>query len=454
MSADSSHQIGQNVGARLRQARLAKKYTQNQLARPDFSVSYISAIERGQIQPSLRALEILAQRLELSTTDLLPAYSAGAGAPLSEAGNAAPGIEERELLLLEARIAIYQGSAARAVELLRGLLPQKNERRHERVGELYYVLGWAYLVEGRLQESEQLLAEAARLGKETLDPFYPCILSLQSTVYKAMRNSEQAVQSQRESLRVLVHQSEASGNRVFLAQLHSSIAQHYSSVGEYEQANEHFQQTLQLIQLRSSYPQLRENYQKLFSDYTAKELYFLARLYGYKGLLADLHCRLNDIRNEIEYALGRVLLKNDPDKAHSYLLKIAQDAEARQDRLAQAGANVQLARWLMAGGELSQVEHLMRLAQEQIVPFRNTLINADIQLLAGELAYKRQDYSAGDPFFEEGLALLEQVGAREDLIEQLARYAQLLEERNCIQKSILYWKLAYESRQKKHMPAL
>src|SRR5437660_10647848 len=73
MATDPSHgMIGKNVGAKLRAARLAHNYTQGQLAAPDFSVSYISAIERGQIRPSLRALEILATRLGLSSTQLLP----------------------------------------------------------------------------------------------------------------------------------------------------------------------------------------------------------------------------------------------------------------------------------------------------------------------------------------------------------------------------------------------
>src|SRR5216683_4935197 len=74
-SGQSYSQIGQTVGPRLRAARLARKFTQSELAAPDFSVSYISAIERGQIQPSLRALEILARRLELSSTDLLSGNS-------------------------------------------------------------------------------------------------------------------------------------------------------------------------------------------------------------------------------------------------------------------------------------------------------------------------------------------------------------------------------------------
>src|SRR6516225_4942565 len=64
--------IGKSVGEKLRAARIAQHYTQSQLAAPDFSVSYISAIERGQIHPSLRALEILAGRLGMTSTQLLP----------------------------------------------------------------------------------------------------------------------------------------------------------------------------------------------------------------------------------------------------------------------------------------------------------------------------------------------------------------------------------------------
>src|SRR5581483_4633615 len=102
-------------------------------------------------------------------------------------------------------------------------------------------------------------------------------------------------------------------------------------------------------------------------------------------------------------------------------------------------------------GDLNQAAACIALAQQHVTPFEGTLIHSDIQLLAGELAYKHQDYDAGDRLFEDGLALLQKVGEREDLIEQFARYAQLLEERNCIQKSIMYWKLAYESQQKNRM---
>src|SRR3979411_3145147 len=107
MPSDHSHQnIGQTVGAKIRAARLAKKYTQSQLAAPDFSVSYISAIERGQIHPSLRALEILAGRLGLSSTQLLPNRSQpedrhGAQLSIPERED-----EEMDTILLEANVQI------------------------------------------------------------------------------------------------------------------------------------------------------------------------------------------------------------------------------------------------------------------------------------------------------------------------------------------------------------
>jgi transcriptional regulator with XRE-family HTH domain len=58
------------LGQRLRQARLARNLTQSEVAASQFSVSYISAVERGQIRPSLGALEKLAQRLQVSVAEL------------------------------------------------------------------------------------------------------------------------------------------------------------------------------------------------------------------------------------------------------------------------------------------------------------------------------------------------------------------------------------------------
>src|SRR5450631_3937909 len=111
----SSSKIGKSVGEKLRAARLAQHYTQSQLAAPDFSVSYISAIERGQIHPSLRALEILATRLGLSSTQLLPSRAQNEDRAISAINTTERDDDEVELALLEAQLLTRQGDAKEAI---------------------------------------------------------------------------------------------------------------------------------------------------------------------------------------------------------------------------------------------------------------------------------------------------------------------------------------------------
>ena len=63
--------VAARVGSNIREVRTKLSLTQAQLAAPEFSISYISAIERGKIRPSLKALSILAKRLDVPLTFLL-----------------------------------------------------------------------------------------------------------------------------------------------------------------------------------------------------------------------------------------------------------------------------------------------------------------------------------------------------------------------------------------------
>jgi tetratricopeptide (TPR) repeat protein len=53
------------IGVRIKRARKERGLTQDQLATPQFTKGYISALERGAVRPSLKALEFIASRLEL-----------------------------------------------------------------------------------------------------------------------------------------------------------------------------------------------------------------------------------------------------------------------------------------------------------------------------------------------------------------------------------------------------
>ena len=70
--------VAARVGSNIREVRTKLSLTQSQLASPEFSISYISAIERGKIRPSLKALSILAKRLDVPLTFLLEGSPGGA----------------------------------------------------------------------------------------------------------------------------------------------------------------------------------------------------------------------------------------------------------------------------------------------------------------------------------------------------------------------------------------
>src|ERR1700724_3176848 len=76
-TANVGKAVAARVGTNIREVRTKLSLTQAQLAAPEFSISYISAIERGKIRPSLKALSILARRLDVPLTFLLEGSPSG-----------------------------------------------------------------------------------------------------------------------------------------------------------------------------------------------------------------------------------------------------------------------------------------------------------------------------------------------------------------------------------------
>ena len=70
-SGDSSRHATLPIAERVRQARVAVRLTQQQLGGDSFSKSYISAVERGKMTPSIQALAQLSERLGVPMSFLL-----------------------------------------------------------------------------------------------------------------------------------------------------------------------------------------------------------------------------------------------------------------------------------------------------------------------------------------------------------------------------------------------
>jgi tetratricopeptide (TPR) repeat protein len=156
-------------GQRLRQARITSRMTQSELANGNFSVSYISAVERGQIRPSLGALEKLAARLHVPVYDLLRA-DGGVGPGLRAEMFGVIARDDIALRRHEAHILTRRGmpqEALRALDALRGR--DLSLRDHALIGWQRAQCALALKeVEQARQEAHEALAYAERLDEPEL----------------------------------------------------------------------------------------------------------------------------------------------------------------------------------------------------------------------------------------------------------------------------------------------
>ncbi|HET9919380.1 MAG TPA: helix-turn-helix domain-containing protein [Ktedonobacteraceae bacterium] len=445
MSSEESHAlIGQSVGAKLRAARLAQKMTQSQLATPDFSVSYISAIERGQIHPSLRALEILANRLGLSSTQLLP--KAGQDGERGSIPPVAPSNEENlDLLLLEAQVCLWQGEFIIAVARLEPLTKKRMDyRRKTRQRSL---LGAAYLAADRLAEAEAILSDGIDLARDHDDSYSKIRLYYQlGLTHAAMHNYAQALSSHEHCLKLM---EEASPDDPFLkAQIYFQMGQHATALNEIEMALEMFQQAILVDNALATADQRKAAYWAISQHYIDNEDYTLAALYAHKSqFLADQQSS-QLLMSEIYHYLGRAILRGDQEAAHTYLMNALQDERVLRDQLARASITTSLAEWFLKQKALREAEEHAIRAYNMAVNAGDTIVAKEALLTLARIEYALDRYKDGDGHFVAGLEMLERLGLQEELTDQMARYAQLLEERGMVHEALQYFRRAFEGRQK------
>src|SRR5947209_2480085 len=237
----TSKQTELSVGTKLRAARQAKKYTQSKLAAPDFSVSYISAIERGQIQPSLRALEIFAQRLSISSTDLLSKQTGQSLQVFSEKDMKNEIEEDTELRLLEAQLFLLQGNYRQAVTVLRTLSSDTLKSQQEI--RQCYLLGIALYHLDLLQESESVLTDGLNKATQHNDFFVKYIRNALGLVYLSMHNHAQGMEYQLRNLDQLENEQHPH-DALFDAQVYTNIGLLDRDLNKIDDAIEMFQHAL------------------------------------------------------------------------------------------------------------------------------------------------------------------------------------------------------------------
>lgn len=137
--------IDPRLGTRIRELRTAKGLSQGELAGDDFTKGFISLLETGRTRISLRAAEIVAQRLGVKVVDLMATSDSGSN--------------ELELMLLRGEQQLSAGQHDLALQLVDMVATQGVGTLRARA---LRVRGRALVEMGKAREGLAALEEAAR----------------------------------------------------------------------------------------------------------------------------------------------------------------------------------------------------------------------------------------------------------------------------------------------------
>ena len=437
----SPNKIGKSVGEKIRAARVALHYTQSKLAAPDFSVSYISAIERGQIHPSLRALEILAGRLGLASTELLPKRP-----PQDDRQSTIPPQPEREedegeMVLLDVQVCLSQNEPAKAL----ALLTKTSAKRLKRSQQLWhrYLLGCAHFLTHHLEEAEHIFSEMTQIAKDANNHYlHTHILFMLGNTFAAMHNPTQALLAHQRCLNVL---EEAEARDVSLiARTFMQLGTHYTEVEQPDDALTMFRNAFDTLAQLQTPQQVDEIYDALAQYAIDNKDYYAAELYGYQALAHSEQETLKQLRGDIYHYLGQALIQGDQEEA--YVQLAAMQARETTDVLVQASIATRIAEWHFARQNRDEARKYAEDACLLAHPFGETIIMADALVVLGRIEYAQQAFDIGDDHFVQGLTMLEHLHRQVELAEQSIQYAQLLEARGKAQEAFTYFRRAYQSR--------
>jgi len=172
----------ESLGERLKRLRLERGFSQRELASPGVSYAYISRIEAGARQPSVKALRKLAQKLGVSTDYL-------------ETGSEVRADELRELRLSEAelKLRVEQDPAASAEEFAALLEDSRDAGDAEGVLRARLGLGEAAARRGHYGDAVGQLETP--LSEEAISPLtHADVFATLARSYSALGRPERAVE--------------------------------------------------------------------------------------------------------------------------------------------------------------------------------------------------------------------------------------------------------------------
>lgn len=440
----------QDLGRRIREARLARNMTQSELADGIFSMSYISAVERGQIRPSLGALERLAQALQVPADELLRNQNPSAPAP--RVRTEAPSwmtSEEADYRLHEAHLLALSGAAQQAREALQLLANRRLSSRQR--ARLQLQLAMVDLLEGHSDDARRSAEEGLEAASRLPDAALRVRLRIRlGEAIEQLGNPQASLDQLRGALSEL-DQVRGEGREIdpaLLFEVLLAMAGVEMTLKHTDAAIDHLEQATRLAADALRPQQLAQVYRVLSTshfqqgDLSGAEEYALRGIAGYETAARRRQDVLATQRLASAYVgAGR------PAEAISHLVAGIKAAEQQGDVTAQAALESGLARAYLDQGKTDDARAAAKRAVAAAKQISDTHVQAQVYLAQARVQDASDDLGGEEQSLDQAIALLREGPPSTELSDAYAQLSSLLERRGEPQRALEILKQALHLRE-------
>ena len=436
------------LGQRLRRARLARNLTQSEVAQKQFSVSYISAVERGQIRPSLGALEKLSERLQIPLAELMREDD-GASLTLAPTTDRPETTAERSAItskLREAQILARQGRAGDALKVLDALGRQTRSLRDQAL--IHWQRAFALDQTGHSEEARHEVQEALVLAERLGDPELRERLRAElGRVYSQLHRYQLALEQYLDCLGAI--ERGVLRDPAFALMVLHALGDVSWRLGENSAALGYLARAATLSDDVLNPALLGATYWMLSTGYAADGDVVRAEYYADRSLAALEQAGIGQIVSQVYNRLGRAYGQSGQlQDALVHLEKAHQMAEQQQDARGLAEAQQSLSTVYLRQGDIERAAESAHQAIELSKAVGDEVVEAESLLAQAQVCEATNEYPSAAHDFERAIELLSEAQATQQLGDAYALYSAYLERRGEGQRALELLKLAWQVRER------
>jgi HTH-type transcriptional regulator, quorum sensing regulator NprR len=454
-----------SLGARVRLARKRLGLSQQELAGPQYVASYISAIERDKIHPSLKALELIAKRLAEPVeyflyggygSGALQEVEAGAEGVTSSAPESSLAVAVRDQLR-QAQLWIERGaylSSKESQELfdqastLVTQIPRHQLTEYDRA-QLSHLAGILALRNGTfdlaISELEEAIPLASRTNQISLEIELHYWLG---SAFFARRMADQAL-THHQMARELLVKNETQATPELHLQVLTALADDHLALGHPEQTVRLFEEALHTEEEYDQTQLRADRFWKLTELYQEKG--DLVRSRNYCAVALSLYEQLNQRRQilRLSSSVGELLTSSGKVADAEKILTRAVDAAQNSQDL--AGTDLALTYNALASlriqqGKLEEAGKISQSAIEEARKAGDQLAEGNALRLAAEVEAHLDHQAEARKLYEQAITILEATNTPYALGDVYKAYGEALSRWGDFEAAVNFLKKAYDSK--------